>query len=164
VLTDDPSLTVRNAPAPRRPPARIVFDRSLRTPRQSKVVFTAREVPTIIVTAAGHTRTPQADLFRDAGVHLISGRDLPDAFRRLRAAGIQSLLVEGGASLASALLAARLVHRLIIIQAPVALGNGALHAFDGAPSPVLRALETLRVLDRRRLGPDVMTTFAMTGR
>lgn len=159
VLSDDPFLTVRDAPAPRQPPARVIFDRSLRTPLRSKVVFTAREIPTIVVSSTA--ASPKADTLREAGVHLIPSSDLRDGFRRLRAAGIRALLVEGGATLASAVLAAKLVHRLVIFQAPVALGPEALHAFDGALPDVLRALEEYPVLDRRALGPDVMTTYAL---
>ena len=163
ILADDSRLTVRGVRAPRKPPARVVFDRKLRTPLRSKVVFTAREVPTIIVTDSGNTSTSLAAEFRDAGVHLISARNLRDAFKRLRAAGIRSLLVEGGAQIAGAVLAERLVNRLVIFQAPVVLGPQALHAFDGAPPQVLRSLELLRVLERRTLGKDVMTTYALNG-
>src|SRR5437867_8058084 len=38
IVADDPQLNVREAPAPRVPPARVVFDRSLRTPLRSKIV------------------------------------------------------------------------------------------------------------------------------
>jgi len=159
IVADDPQLNVRDVPAPRIPPARVVFDRSLRTPLRSKVVFTAHEAPTIIVTA--DATSERADALRDAGVHVIAARDLADGFRRLRAAGIRALLVEGGATIASAVLAEKLVHRLIIFQAPVTLGPEALHAFDGAQPRVLRELETYPVLHRKQLGPDVMTIYAL---
>lgn len=158
ILADDAQLTVREWPAPRNPPARVVFDRSLRTPVGSNVVRTARETPTIIVTSSASAK---ADALRDAGVHLIAAPDLREGFRALRAAGIRALLVEGGATLASAVLAEKLVHRLVIFQAPVSLGAEALHAFDGARPDVLRELEHYPVLDRRLLGPDTMTTYAL---
>ena len=41
-------------------------------------------------------------------------------------AWVHSLLVEGGASLAAALLEADLVDRVVLFQAPVLLGEGAL--------------------------------------
>ncbi|MDQ2768780.1 MAG: bifunctional diaminohydroxyphosphoribosylaminopyrimidine deaminase/5-amino-6-(5-phosphoribosylamino)uracil reductase RibD, partial [Gemmatimonadota bacterium] len=49
VLADDPSLTVRDAPAPRVPPSRVVFDRAARLPATSTLAKTARDVPTIVV-------------------------------------------------------------------------------------------------------------------
>ena len=159
ILSDDPQLNVRDAPAPRVPPARVVFDRRLRTPLRSKVVFTARDTPTIVVTT--DAASDRANALRDAGVHVIAARDLREGFRRLRAAGIRGLLVEGGAAIAGAVLAEKLVHRLVIFQAPVTLGLEALHAFDGAEPRVLRELETYPVLERKHIGPDVMTTFAL---
>ena len=160
ILADDSRLTVREGRAPRKPPARVVFDRSLRTPLHSKVVVTARQAPTIIITREVSSRT--ADSMRDAGVHLIPAKDMREGYRRLRAAGIRSLMVEGGATVASAVLADGLVDRLVIFQAPVALGPSALYAFDSAPPTVLGALENYPVLERRQLGPDVMTTFAVS--
>ena len=159
ILADDPQLTARGTPAPRIPPARVVFDRSLRTPLTSSVVRTARETPTIVVTRDEHSDRARA--LRDAGVRIVAAPDLRGGFRALRATGIRALMVEGGARINGAVLAGKVVHRLITFQAPVALGAKALHAFDGAPSEVLRLLEDLPVIDRRLSGPDVMTTYAL---
>ena len=159
ILADDPQLTVRDAPAPRQPPTRVVFDRRLRTPASSRVVSTLRDAPTMIVTS--EVSSSRAKRLSDHGVRLIYSHGLPDGLRQLRAAGVRALLVEGGATIASAVLAERLVHRLVILQAPVTLGPRALYAFEGAPPNVLRELEQYPVLDRRALGPDVMTTYAL---
>ena len=161
VLADDPQLTVRGVRPPRVPLRRVVFDRSLRTPLDARVIRTAREAPTIVVTRA--TSASHARALADAGVDVIAAGDLAEGFRALRAAGIRSLLVEGGATLAGAVLADRLAHRLVIFQAPVALGPRALHAFDGAPPAVLAELEHYPVLERRTLGADVMTIYATAG-
>jgi len=162
ILADDSQLTVREGRSPRKPPVRVVFDRSLRTPLHSKVVTTARQVPTIILARDVTSRI--ADSMRDAGVHIIATQDAREGLRRLHAAGIRSLLVEGGATLARTVLSEGLVDRLVIFQAPVALGPKALHAFDGAPPEVLRALEYYPVLERRQFGQDVMTVFSVRER
>ena len=159
VLADDPQLTVRDVASPRVPLKRVIFDRRLRTPIGSQLVRTARETPTWIVTADASAK--KAAALRKAGVELIEARTLHEGLHSLRQKGVQSLLVEGGATLASAVLAEGLAHRLVIFQAPVSLGAGALHAFDGARPVLLQALEQYAVLDRRRLGPDVMTTYAI---
>jgi diaminohydroxyphosphoribosylaminopyrimidine deaminase/5-amino-6-(5-phosphoribosylamino)uracil reductase len=65
--------------------------------------------------------------------------------------------VEGGSVLSGALLGAKAVDRLIIFQAPVLLGAGALPAFGGVD-----AIERLTVIERREFGADLMTVFAMT--
>jgi len=160
ILADDPQLNVREAPRPRKPPARVIFDRNLRTPLQSKVVFTARETPTIVLTS-DFAPAAKTDALRDAGVHVLSAPDLREGFKRLRSAGIQSILVEGGATIANAVVEEALVHRLVILQAPVTLGPDALHAFEGAQSGLLARLELLRVLDRRAIGPDTLTTYVL---
>jgi len=36
-----------------------------------------------------------------------------------------------------------------------------LHAFDGAAPRILRDLEMYPALERRELGPDVMTSYAL---
>ena len=159
ILADDPQLTVRGVRLPRVPLKRVVFDRRLRTPPHSAVVQTARETPTIIVTQA--TSSPGAAPLRDAGVEVVTARDLPEAMRALSGMGIRSLFIEGGAAFATAVLEAGVVHRMIIFQAPVMLGPQALYAFDGASPRLLGRLEQLQVLEREQLGPDVRTTYAI---
>jgi diaminohydroxyphosphoribosylaminopyrimidine deaminase/5-amino-6-(5-phosphoribosylamino)uracil reductase len=159
VLADDPRLTVRGARLPRLPLRRVVFDRSLRLPVSSTLARTAAEAPTIVVTR--DTSSSHARRLRDAGVEVLAAPDLAGGFRALRQLGIHSLLVEGGATLAGAVLADRLAQRMVIFQAPVTLGATALHAFDGATPAVIAAVEQYPVLDRRQLGRDVMTIYAL---
>jgi diaminohydroxyphosphoribosylaminopyrimidine deaminase/5-amino-6-(5-phosphoribosylamino)uracil reductase len=59
--------------------------------------------------------------------------------------------------LAGSLLAAKAVDRLIIFQAPVLLGAGALPAFSGVGE-----VERLTVIERREFGEDIMTVYATT--
>ncbi len=160
ILADDPRLTVREAPKPRKPPARVVFDRSLRTPLQAKVVLTARETPTIVIANAA-ADPAKADVLREAGVHVLNATDLHDAFRRLRSAGVQSLLVEGGATIASEVVKEGLVHRLALFQAPITLGPSALRAFGSSTAGFVERMDLMRVVERREIGPDVLTVYAL---
>lgn len=159
VLADDPQLTVRHRRMPRVPPRRIVFDRTARLPLESKLVRTARDIPTIVVAA----NPPAANVtaLERAGVSVLGAQSIAEALSALRAQGLGSLLVEGGARLAGAFLTAALVDRLIIFQAPVILGAGALGAFAGAPPADLAGVDRWRVLERRRLGEDLMTVYAL---
>ena len=78
----------------------------------------------------------------------------------LRRLGLQSLLVEGGAGLAGALLCERLVDRMLLIQAPVIFGSQALGAFSAAPTMSGRTAPRWRVLHRESLGDDQLTVYA----
>jgi len=159
VLADDPALTVRDVPAPRIAPRRVVFDSTLRTPLDSVLVRTATAVPTIIV-ARDADRVRQRRL-EDAGVTILSAASTREALQQLRQRGIRSIFVEGGARLAGSLLAAELADRLIIFQAPIELGRGALGAFTHAPAEFAESLERRPIVERRPIGDDIMTTYAL---
>lgn len=161
VLADDPVLTVRDAPdgiVPRVPPARVVFDRQLRIPIDSKLVQGARELSTLVVHAPGaqgHVRE-----LLDAGIRLVPAESPADALRGLRKEGVASLLVEGGAGLAGSLLEAGLVDRLIIFRAPLVLGGGALNAFSAVSGRSVAGALRWQVIRRATFGPDLMTVYA----
>ncbi|AHG90651.1 riboflavin biosynthesis protein RibD [Gemmatirosa kalamazoonensis] len=160
-LADDPELTVRDASAPRVPPLRVVFDRSARLPDVSRLVRTARDVPTAVVVSP-HTPAARLNDLEGAGVRVVRAATLHDALRALRADhDVRSLLVEGGAGLASALWTAGLVDRLITFQAPVVLGRGALPAFGDVPAARAEAARRLPIVARRAFGDDLMTIYAV---
>ena len=160
VLADDPALTVRNAPAPRVAPTRVVFDRLARLPLDSVLARTARATPTLVVVSS---RAPvdRVAALDDAGVQVAHADALSDALAALRGRGIASLLVEGGAQLAAALLRERLVDRLVIFQAPIVLGTGALGAFSAVEPEVATALGPLTLVSAERHGDDAMTTYSL---
>lgn len=126
VLADDPRLNVRDAPGPS--PVRVVFDTKLRTPLGGRLVATAREVPTWILTA-GQASLAAEQALVDHGVEVIrvsssaEGRiEVTAALRAIAQRGIVSLMVEGGAELAGSLLAARMADELHVFVAPMLLG------------------------------------------
>jgi diaminohydroxyphosphoribosylaminopyrimidine deaminase/5-amino-6-(5-phosphoribosylamino)uracil reductase len=158
VRIDDPQLTVRESEAPRVPPARVVFSRSGRLPLTSTLARTAHEAPVIVV---GHDLDPEyAHALSDLGVEGLDAPSLPDALRALRRHGLRSLLVEGGAHLAGALLRERLVDRMMLIQAPVIFGANAVGAFSAAPAMTGSAAHRWRVVRRESLGDDLLTVYA----
>ena len=158
-IADDPLLTARIVPPPVVQPTRIVFDRHARLSGMSALARTAREVPTIIITT---TRTKLPPDLASAGVEAVSAHDLQDALQKLKARGINSLLVEGGAGLAASFLAAECVDRLIIFQAPIVLGAGSLGAFSGIAPHDLAHAPRFHALRTQRFGDDVMTIYAPT--
>jgi diaminohydroxyphosphoribosylaminopyrimidine deaminase/5-amino-6-(5-phosphoribosylamino)uracil reductase len=156
-ISDDPLLTARIDPPPVSQPTRIVFDRHARLSAMSALARTAREVPTIIVTTT-RTKLP-ADL-ANAGVQHLAARDLGDALHELKARGVTSILVEGGAGVAASFLAAACVDRMVIFQAPIVLGAGSLGAFSGIAPHELAHAPRFHALRTQRFGDDVMTIYS----
>lgn len=134
---DDPLLTVRDAPAPRVPPVRIVADPSASLPVESRLLRTAAEVPVRVLVAPAAPPERVAAL-RGAGADVVEtpagsgGLDLRSALDILRQGGVRTVLCEGGGRLASSLLEADLVDRLYLLYAPLVLGSGGVPAFPGS--------------------------------
>jgi len=160
-LKDDPVLTVRGAVTPRRTPVRIVFDRRAMLNPSAKLVRTAREVPTWIVASAQAPAASVASLEQN-GVRVFRPGSLAEGLAQLRAAGIQSLLCEGGGALGAKLIADGLVDRLYWIQSPVWLGDGAIPAFPGVPDARIDKAPHWVPVERRALGPDTLLVLDRT--
>jgi diaminohydroxyphosphoribosylaminopyrimidine deaminase / 5-amino-6-(5-phosphoribosylamino)uracil reductase len=158
VLADDPELTVRHAPPPRVAPTRVVFDTSARLPRTSKLARGAADVPVVVVCWA--PEPAHAAALEHTGVTLLHAATSRDALVALRERGVRSILVEGGATLASALVQEALVDRLVIFRAPLVLGGGALNAFGSVPPTRAEDAQRWRLLGTRRFGDDEMSVYA----
>jgi diaminohydroxyphosphoribosylaminopyrimidine deaminase/5-amino-6-(5-phosphoribosylamino)uracil reductase len=161
VLADDPELTVRHAPPPRIAPARVVFDTSARLPRTSRLASTARDIPVFVLCWA--PEPAHAAALEHLGITLIHAATARDALIALRERGVRSLLVEGGATLAVALVQDALVDRLVIFRAPLVLGAGSLNAFGTAAAVRAADARRWRLIESRRFGEDEMTVYAPPG-
>ena len=168
VRQDDPSLTCRLPGLGGRSPARVVLDTGLALSPSSTVVRTAGETPTWVIAREG---APAENVGRlsDAGVTVIEVPTAADGRPALAAAlaalaerGVGSVLVEGGATIARALLAADLVDRIAVFRAPAILGGDSLDAVaplgltDLASAPRFRSAaveavgdDTMEILVRR---------------
>jgi diaminohydroxyphosphoribosylaminopyrimidine deaminase/5-amino-6-(5-phosphoribosylamino)uracil reductase len=171
VLADDPSLTVRDVPLihPGRPPLRVVVDTRARTPLRAKVLLP--ETPTLVVTAAGADPGAVAQL-QAAGADVLGisgprpgsdfGSDfggrvpIPAMLAALGTRGIVSLLLEGGATLAGAFVAAGCVDRFVFYVAPKLLGAPGTHgAVEGWAAASMDAAASLEIESVRRFGDDL---------
>ncbi len=125
VISDEPALTVRMVPGAS--PTRVVLDSGLRIPMSAKVL--GPDAATTIITT-DRSEPARREELQQKGVRVEvvpenDGRvDLAAAFAVLRAAGTESILVEGGASVITSLLAAGLVDRVIVGIAPIMIGSG----------------------------------------
>ena len=160
VAADDPQLTCRLPGMGGHSPIRIVLDGSLRTPLQSKLVRTAKDVPLWLIASA--TAPVEAEKrLADAGVEVMRVKaaagdraDIGEALRLLASRGITRLLVEGGPILSAQLVAADLVDEAIVVQSPRTLGAGALAALEGMPLEALTGSEKFKTIERRKIGAD----------
>jgi diaminohydroxyphosphoribosylaminopyrimidine deaminase/5-amino-6-(5-phosphoribosylamino)uracil reductase len=157
VLADDPELTVRHAAPPRVAPTRVVFDTSARLPRTSKLAHGASQIPVIVVCWA--PEPAHAAALEHTGVTLLHAATARDALVALRQRDVRSVLVEGGAALASAFLQEALVDRLIIFRAPLVLGSGALNAFGAMPPVRAGEAPRWRIIRSLRFVYDEMTVY-----
>jgi diaminohydroxyphosphoribosylaminopyrimidine deaminase/5-amino-6-(5-phosphoribosylamino)uracil reductase len=136
-LADDPLLTCRLPGMAKNSPVRVVLDGALRLPLGSRLVQTARQTPVWTIAGAGASAAEEAAL-RTHGVEVLrvsgaGGRlDLAAVLKLLAARGITRLLVEGGPTLAAALLAADLVDEAILFHAAKIVGADGIDALDQA--------------------------------
>jgi riboflavin-specific deaminase-like protein len=122
VVADDPLLNVRRVQG--RHPVRIVVDPTGRCPPDARVFNAADGVRRIVVrsTEGAGEVPPGVEVIR-IGTY---GRTLAPAeiVNALFAAGIRTMLVEGGAWTVSQFIDAGVVDRLHVMVAPVILGSG----------------------------------------
>jgi diaminohydroxyphosphoribosylaminopyrimidine deaminase / 5-amino-6-(5-phosphoribosylamino)uracil reductase len=108
--------------------------------------------PRLDARNVGATRQPRRLAFghgNAGGLELRSG-PLEDELSALAAEGVQSLLLEGGPTIATAFLAAGLVDKLMLFVAPVVAGDGPRFVGD-LPGPL-----HLSGLSARAVGGDVL--------
>lgn len=146
VLADDPLLTARDCEPPaERQPLRVVFDRRLRLPPGSTLARTAgADQPVLVVGGLGAAGQPPD------GVDLLRAAELSDALRALGRREVDSLLLEGGATLATSFLDAGLIDRVMVFRAPIELG-------PGGPGMFLREVALPEPYETRAVGPDILT-------
>ncbi len=135
---DDPSLDRRLYDRPLDPPVRIVFDSSLAFPpghpwleKGERVILCCSEaadaarIEELEGAGAEVTRLPPGD----------GGLDLHAWRRDLSNRGITSVLVEGGARIATSMMKAGIPDRLVLFHAPVIAGAGEKGWYQDDPPP-----------------------------
>lgn len=160
-VVDNPSLTDRSGNPRRRPLVRVVLDDSLRIDESSNLVATATETPTLLLTRS--TDTDKQARLKDKGADVAhidtSCRDLEAVLAQLKARDLQSVLVEGGTSIAGAFVDARMVDKVTFIHAPLIIGGAsAPFAIGGNGAQSLDSAMRLRDITVTRLGEDIEIT------
>lgn len=159
-------------------PTRIIVDSHLRTPVGSRIVQTAKDIPTIIAyvdtemrgqASSGVGNVSASDRMSElaeAGVRLMPVESdghghvsLSDLLKKLGADGIDSILVEGGSSLHGSFMDNRLINRVYAYISPRLFG-GQMSLSPVGGIGVADADEAMRLADVEmlHLGDDICIT------
>jgi len=163
-LADHPSLTARDVDPPAdRQPLRVLLDARGRVPA-SGPLFDAALAPTLVVTTeAAPSETVDAWQAAGAKVETVpaaaGGVDLEATLDLLGRSDVVQAMVEGGATLHGALLAAGLVDRLVAYVSPTVLGPGGLPAFPQPDVGTIADAEGWRLLSATTLDDDVRLNY-----
>jgi diaminohydroxyphosphoribosylaminopyrimidine deaminase/5-amino-6-(5-phosphoribosylamino)uracil reductase len=165
ITADNPLLTDRTARPRRRPLMRVVLDSRLRLPATSLLVKTAHEDVVVFCSFAEEKKRKELE---DRGVRVEQVSALPrdgkpdlrQVAARLGAMEITSVLIEGGALVNWAALAAGMVDKVFFYYAPKILGGTGSVSFAAGPG-FKRVAEAAMVRDLKihRFGDD----FAVEG-
>ena len=159
-VVDDPNLTDRSGKKRRRKLVRVVLDNRLRIPIDSKLVQTAREIPTIVISNSKDRG--KIKKLKEIGVDVVreNARDLNAVLDALKKRDLQSVLVEGGTEIAGAFVDARLVDKVSLMVAPLIIGgHSAPFAIGGNGADSLENALHLRDIEITNYGKD----FEITG-
>ena len=160
-VQDDPSLTCRDPEYRGRPKLRVIVDGRGVLPVTLRVF--GGEAPTIVATTSA-ADTAIADAWRDRAdvwVYEEPGGRVPlDALMKgLEARGAQSVLLEGGPTLADEAVRAGVVHRIVLFLGPILLGGSAAPSVlmgEGVAS--IEQAVRLDVVRFERLEDDLVVT------
>lgn len=159
---DNPLLTDRSGRPRRKPLVRVVLDEGLQISTESKLANTALDAPVMVFAGADADQTKATEL-KTKGVEVIvdksSGRDLLSILEQLGNRSLQSLFVEGGATVAGKLLDVGLVNKVTFFIAPIIIGGPeAPSAIGGNGAEKLVDALKLEEVEVVRHGTDIEVT------
>jgi len=157
VIADNPRLTCRVRPP--RELVRVILDSDLSVPLKSRL-FT-EPGPVLVFTSSRDAMRAERFWTKDVEVVRVSrGKDgllsWPEILAELHRKQLQTVLIEGGATVASSALEADIVDKMYVFQSAKMLGPGKLFTQGVTPRPHGQAIELERV-EHRCLGSDFLT-------
>lgn len=160
-LKDDPELNVRLAAG--RNPVRVVLDSAMRLPATSKlfkgtkegheslIIFTSRKADERLVAAAVEAG---AEIIRLPGSK--GGLPLKKVLKALGAAGLTSVLVEGGGVLAASFLKEGLADSLVVFYGPMVIGGDGLSMVGPLSLKGLKDAPRFTAVRVKKSGDDIV--------
>jgi diaminohydroxyphosphoribosylaminopyrimidine deaminase/5-amino-6-(5-phosphoribosylamino)uracil reductase len=165
VIADNPLLTDRSGRSRRRPLLRVILDSRLRLPTESRVVTTAADDVLVLCSFAEEKKKKQ---LLKLGVRVeqlptANSEGHPDMATVIKFLGqmeITSLMIEGGAMVNAAALAADIVDKVFFYYAPRILGGtAAVPLAGGAGFATIGGAAYVKSIRLHRFGED----FAVEG-
>lgn len=155
LLADDPSLNVRNSESARQP-LRVVVDSQWRTPSSARLF----DIPgKVLIAGLDELDVPEglkASGAECVGIPASQQRvDIRVLLAELAARDCNEVQVEAGAALCGTLLQQGLVDELLVYQAPIVLGGGAMSPFAQPRLDNMDDRVHLQWVDSRRIGNDL---------
>ena len=161
VFSDDPMLNARIRGGNK--PTRVICDSRLRLPLSSKIVQSAKVIPTII---AACERNEKAQRLEALGCRVLicpekDGKtDLLELLRTLRKEKIDSILVEGGADINDSVIQTKSVNKVYAFVAPKLFGGRqARSPVEGKGIDKISDAILLKGPEITRLGEDLLLEY-----
>lgn len=161
ILRDNPRLDVRLEGRKNKNPLRVIVDSSGRIPLKAQVVETASETPTL-VAATPRITLKKVDDLKKKGVEVLileesKGRvNLAELLNDLGRRQIASVLLEGGATLATSVVEDGLVDKFIFFIASKLIGGDAPSFLVGEGIETIQEAKELEITNVKQIGKDVM--------
>ena len=164
-IADDPDLSVRDF-GPTRQPVRIVIDSQLRHSPDSRL-GRSTEISPVWMLHSETADPTRLQAWANTGATLITCPTTNDhlsltaTLQILAAKGLTRILCEGGATLAAALLTAKLIDQLALFTAGVALGCEGHPALGPLGLTTLAKAPRLTLSQTQTYGPDSFTLWSV---
>lgn len=162
---DDPLLDVRDLGMEDDNPVRIILDGGVSLSLTSRLAQTAKQTPLWICHRAGMDKA-RRKTWEEIGASLIEVKhsktgelDLNDMALQLGKRGITRVLCEGGGRVASSMISAELVDTLVTFTAGLAIGSEGGSVFGPLQIDALQDAPRFELIESRKVGGDIMTTW-----
>lgn len=155
ILADNSQLNVReDFTHPHQ--TKIILDTNLQTPPDAKILKGGN-----IIIVYKNDENGKAQDLRDSGATLINQdpHNLPAVLKTLADQGINEILVEAGATIATSFLKQNLCDTLYTIAAPSIMGGDARNMFDALEISDMHDILHMQCTQTRALGKDTLKIF-----
>lgn len=167
VIKDDPMLNCRLENG--KNPIRIIVDTELKIPMSSKIISSAKSIRTIVVTTK-KAKLNSIEPLKEKGVEILIVNlkknlvDLNDMIHKLGELNIDSILIEGGATLNFSAINENIVDKLQVYIAPIIIGGeNSKTPVEGEGINYIRESFKLHDLAYKKVGSDILIEGYLKG-